>query len=200
MNVLTSHHPPELYLNCIRPRKDRAVLTKIPKRKSVMQILLCHKLIFRRCWKVRKCNYGEIALRQTSTCQGLPVPIIYLNPLIVADTQHLYVLCGGKYSQKWQLDEEKGDENELFSKNRRYLYFKGAVDGLKLKLYSKWAPRLTWLNSSPLSSSWCCSWHALVLLLPQKAYNVLYAWKAVFDLVQSKLYFYLISAISMPTW
>lgn len=44
---------------------------------------------------------------------------------------------GGEYSQKWQLDEEKGDENELFSKIEGTSITRGAVDGFKLSLYSK---------------------------------------------------------------
>lgn len=41
---------------------------------------LCPTVIFHRCRKARKCNYGEIALRQTSTSPGLPGPIPHLSP------------------------------------------------------------------------------------------------------------------------
>lgn len=41
---------------------------------------LCPRVIFHRCRKARKCNYGEIALRQTSTSPGLPGPIPHLSP------------------------------------------------------------------------------------------------------------------------
>lgn len=37
--------------------------------------------------ETRKCNYGKIALRQTSTCQALPFSITHLSPLIVADNE-----------------------------------------------------------------------------------------------------------------
>lgn len=41
---------------------------------------LCPRVIFHRCRKARKCNYGEIALRQTSTSPGLPGLIPHLSP------------------------------------------------------------------------------------------------------------------------
>lgn len=53
--------------------------------------------------------------------------------------RHTTSVCAlwGEYSQKWQLDEEKGDENELFSKIEGTSITRGTVDGFKLNLYSK---------------------------------------------------------------
>lgn len=73
------------FQNDLSQMKDAWFPTWCKLQKNARPILLCHKLIFRRCWKARKCNYGKIALRQTSTCQVLPFSITHLSPLIVAD-------------------------------------------------------------------------------------------------------------------
>lgn len=52
-------------------------------------------------------------------------------------TTSVCALWGEKYSQKWQLDEERGDENELFSKIEGTSITRGAVDRFKLNLCSK---------------------------------------------------------------
>lgn len=78
-------------------KRDYRILTWWNVQKCARLILLCHELIFSRCWKVRKCNYGKIALRQTSTCQILPLSIIHLSLLIVADnTPSVYALSREK--------------------------------------------------------------------------------------------------------
>lgn len=92
--------------------KDAWFPTWCKLQKNARPILLCHKLIFRRCWKARKCNYGKIALRQTSTCQVLPFSITHLSPLIVADNAPSVCALaeGKKYNPKssaWMEEWEK---------------------------------------------------------------------------------------------
>lgn len=135
------------FQNDLSQMKDAWFPTWCKLQKNAKPILLCHKLIFRRCWKARKCNYGKIALRQTSTCQVLPFSITHLSPLIVADNAPSVCALseGEKHNPKssaWMEEWEKWGQlpEEAFTREPLQSY-----GGIQELCQESWLAQELWL-------------------------------------------------------